>query len=397
MAEVNPIHFGANQNTKTTKKAKQAQLNESLFLKLDKNKDGKISEQELIAAGYQGKDLAAMQEAIFFAERNVNKWFKFDKDQSGVANNAEEQMWDIHNSDGNHTIGDMTPEEFAKKNNINLLEDIPEQDFVNWCEKWIETDNPEQGIKAIIKERYGKEFSDEETQLLYDAMKNQANRWLFKGDSLYTRLNLSAYTRLATTDQTVSCCRGDISKPPMGEQPRLDENGELMEATSCSMIFSELEEVGSSNSAEQTKNRLAWAAFNTVSDKDAARMSPEEYSAYQTAWNKVRNMKASDFRALLQPENRAELEKFEANSNMTVHQIVDYIDIVESATGKNFDGNDWALDSMTFHRDVMEKLNGTFGDEKVLEGKTRADVPPEKQPLLKYLEEHNLLLEQFKE
>ncbi|MCM1009468.1 MAG: hypothetical protein NC390_01135 [Fusobacterium sp.] len=396
MAEINPIGLGAKQSHKTHTKAKTTNVNESLFLKLDKNKDGKISEQELRAAGYQGKDLAAMEEAIFFAERNTNKWFKFDKDKSGFVNNAEEQMWNIHNTDDNHTIGDMTPEEFAKKNNINI-NDIAGEDFENWCAHWIETDDPMQGIKAIIKERYGKEFSDEETQLLYDAMKNQANRWLFKDDSLYTRLNISAYTRLATTDQTVSCCGGDISKPPIGEQPKLDANGELMEANSCSMIFSDLEDSGSSNSAAETKNRLAWAAFKTVSDKDTARMSPEEYAKYQADWNKVRDMKASDFRALLQPENRAELEKFEANANMTVKQIVDYIDIVESATGKNFDENDWALDSKTFHCDIMEKLNGTFGDEKVLEGKTRADVPPEKQALLKYLEEHNLLLEQFKE
>lgn len=395
-AEINQIGIGGgNSAGKPVKKAKAAQLNESLFFKLDKNKDGKITEQELKAAGYQGKDLFAMEEAIFFAERNVNKWFKFDSDKSGFVNTAEEAMWNIHNTDDNHIIGDLTPEEFAKKNGINI-EDIPEENFENWCKHWIESDNPMQGIKAIIKEHYGKEFSDEETQLLYDAMKNQANRWLFKEASLYTRLNISAYTRLATTDQTVSCCGGDISKPPMGEQPKLDANGELMEANSCSMIFSELEEAGSSNTALETKNRLAWAAFKTVSDTDAARMSPEEYAKYQADWNKVRDMKASDYRELLLPENKAALEEFEASSNMTVKQIVDYIDIVESATGKSFDGNDWMLDSKVFHQDVMAKLNGTFGDEDILAGKTRADVPPEKQELLKYLEDHNLLLEQFK-
>ena len=36
------------------------------------------------------------------------------------------------------------------------------------------------------------------------------------------------------------------------------------------------------------------------------------------------------------------------------------------------------------------------GDETLLEGKTRADVPPEKQKWLNYLEQHGLLLEQFK-
>lgn len=65
MAEVNPINFGTNQTKKSAGKAKPAQLNESLFIKLDKNKDGYISEQELRAAGYEGDELYAMEEAIF--------------------------------------------------------------------------------------------------------------------------------------------------------------------------------------------------------------------------------------------------------------------------------------------------------------------------------------------
>ena len=54
-----------------------------MFKKLDTNKDKQISEDELIAAGYSGKELSAMKEAIFFAERNVNKWFSLDKTQDG--------------------------------------------------------------------------------------------------------------------------------------------------------------------------------------------------------------------------------------------------------------------------------------------------------------------------
>ena len=108
-------------------------------------------------------------------------------------------------------------------------------------------------------------------------------------------------------------------------------------------------------------------------------------------------MKASDFRDLLKPENKDKLDKFEENSNMTVRQIVDWIDIVESATGKDFDSNDWEIDPDMFHNDIMQKVNGTYGDEKILEGKTRSDISPEKQEWLKYLEEHGLLLEQFKE
>ena len=45
---------------------------------------------------------------------------------------------------------------------------------------------------------------------------------------------------------------------------------------------------------------------------------------------------------------------------------------------------------------VTKQTNEKTGDETLLEGKTRADVPPEKQEWLNYLEQHGLLLEQFK-
>ena len=85
------------------------------------------------------------------------------------------------------------------------------------------------------------------------------------------------------------------------------------------------------------------------------------------------------------------------NLKKTVQQIVDYIDIIEKATGKNFDSEDWSIDVTTFHDKIMDEINGVEGDETILDGKTRADVPPEKQAWLKYLEEHNMLLDQFKE
>ena len=78
------------------------------------------------------------------------------------------------------------------------------------------------------------------------------------------------------------------------------------------------------------------------------------------------------------------------------YKILDYIDIIERSTGKNFDGNDWSVDTQTFFSKILPELNGTAGDETLLEGKTRADVPPEKQKWLNYLEQHGLLLEQFK-
>ena len=126
-------------------------------------------------------------------------------------------------------------------------------------------------------------------------------------------------------------------------------------------------------------------------------MSKAEYAAYQQDWQELRNMKAEDFRALLQPENKAKLEKFEENSNMTVKQIVDYIDIVEKATGKPYDSDDWTISNKDFYDKIMPELNGTAGEEKILEGKTRADIPADKQELLNYLESHGLLLEQFQQ
>lgn len=65
------------------KKEKILKLLKVCLKKLDTNKDKQISEDELIAAGYSGKELSAMKEAIFFAERNVNKWFSLDKTQDG--------------------------------------------------------------------------------------------------------------------------------------------------------------------------------------------------------------------------------------------------------------------------------------------------------------------------
>lgn len=399
MTRINPIWNSNSKNSKDELKigSDKSILKESLFIKLDKDKNGVISTNELSLGGYSGKDLDALSEALFFAQRNVNKWFMIDKNKDGIQSNVEDKIWDIHNTNENHKIGDLTPEQFAKKYNMEFVPEKSDTTFEQWCKSWIENENPMKGIKKIIEAKYDVVLNEEESRLLYDVMKAQANRWLFKQDALYNRLNTSAYTRLVTDDQTVSCCGGDISKPPIGEQPKLNPDGTLAKATSCSLIFRALDSDSAYNTSTELKNRLAWAAFKTVPDEVAAKMSSKEFQTYQNDWEQIRNMKAVDFRDLLKPENKALLEEFEKKSNMTVRQIVDYIDIVENATGKNFDDNNWSVDSKMFHTDIMESVNGTSGDNKLLTGKTRKDIPPERLDWLKYLEEHNLLFEQFKE
>lgn len=397
MTEINPVFgLGSSQRSIKTSSPKSTQINESLFTKLDKNKDGKISKEELLSAGYTEQKANAMLEAIYFANRDTNKWFSYDKSQNGTIDNVEDEMWRVHNTDDNHKIGDLTPEQFAKKYNLSLVADDKGSSFEAWCQDWIENEDPMIGIKAMMQDRYGVELNQDETQLLYDTMKTQANRWLLKEPTLYNRLNNSAYTRLATSDELVSCCGGDISKPPIGEQPKLKPDGTLADAKSCSFVFSSLKDENSVNTSEEVKNRLAWAAFKTIPETQVAKMSKVEYAQYKADWENVRGMKAFDFRALLKPENKAQLEKFEATSNMTVKQIVDYIDIMEQSTGKSFDSEDWSVDADVFHNKVMQKLNGTDGDDALLNGKTRADVLPDKKEWLDYLESHGMLLEQFK-
>lgn len=397
MTEINPVFgLGSSHRSSKTSSTKSAQTNESLFTKLDKNKDGKISKEELLSAGYTEQKANAMLEAIYFANRDTNKWFSYDKRPNGTIDNVEDEMWRVHNTDDNHKIGDLTPEQFAKKYNLSLVADDKGSSFEAWCQDWIENEDPMIGIKAMMQDRYGVELNQDETQLLYDTMKMQANRWLLKEPALYNRLNNSAYTRLATSDELVSCCGGDISKPPIGEQPKLKPDGTLADAKSCSFVFSSLKDENSVNTSEEVKNRLAWAAFKTIPETQVAKMSKVEYAQYKADWENVRGMKASDFRALLKPENKAQLEKFEATSNMTVKQIVDYIDIMEQSTGKSFDSEDWSVNTDVFHNKVMQKLNGTDGDDALLNGKTRADVLPDKKEWLDYLESNGMLLEQFK-
>ena len=69
-----------------------------------------------------------------------------------------------------------------------------------------------------------------------------------------------------------------------------------------------------------------------------------------------------------------------------VKQIVMYIDIVEAVTGKPWDSDYWKVDAEMFNK-IRLKVNGTYGDETRLEGKTRADIPKNRQALLRFLEQ----------
>ena len=70
----------------------------NIFEQLDTNKDGYISEKEWqIQLSMAGEDKiltekertdTAMQTAIYFASRNIDKWFKIDRDRNGILKNV---------------------------------------------------------------------------------------------------------------------------------------------------------------------------------------------------------------------------------------------------------------------------------------------------------------------
>ena len=124
-------------------------------------------------------------------------------------------------------------------------------------------------------------------------------------------------------------------------------------------------------------------------------MDDEEYEINHEQYKHIRNMTASDFRDLLKPENETNRIEFEKNSWMTVSQIVQYIDIVESEIESDFDSSDWEIDCYQFSL-ISSKVNGTQDDENLLSEKTLKDIPENRQSLLKFLQEKGWLLEQFK-
>lgn len=380
----------------------------SIFNQLDIDGDGEVSESEFSLAcgmdadndGIVTKDERrnlAMDHAKYFARRTVDKWFSIDINRDGYYSNVEDKFCDTRMCDDNDKslLASKTNEELAKIYNMEETIDSNSSYLEEFLNGWAEN------IKNAIKEQYGVELSNADMILVKKEMIKQLNTWLFKtgdnatGDApLYNSCNNTAYTRLMTPEEVVSCCGGNIDKPPMATQPVRNADG-TVDATGCGKVFSAMEKECAVASANDMKNRLAWGMFDCKSDEVCADMTPEEWQEYKSSWEEVRNMKASDFRALLLPENKEKLEAFESKSIMTVKQIVAYIDIVEGITGQDFDSEDWSLTAEQFN-EYGEKFNGTYGDETRLEGKTRADIPENRRALLRFLEEKGWLYEQFK-
>ena len=374
----------------------------SIFEALDLNKDGYVTEREYgytlgmdkdgdgIVTDKERND-ACMEQLLYFARRNVDKYFKVDRNRDGSISNVEDEAWRRMNKEDNTLDGGLSNRELAEKYNMKeeLLKD---ENVQGWLDGTIEE------LNQIAKLKYGVELSQKQIIEIKKEFIKQLNTWLLReGDNedspLYVQANINAYTRLVTDEETISCCGGNIDKPPMASQPVLDENGEV-QATGCARIFRTMAREGSVNNADEMKNRLAWAMFLTKSDEEQASMTKEEYAKHQQDWFNMRSMKAQDFRELLKPENQAQRKEFEKNACMTVKQIVMYIDIVESVTGKPWDSDDWEVDADMFY-EIALKANGTYGDETRLEGKTRADIPKNRQALLRFLEQRGWLYPQF--
>ena len=382
----------------------------SIFCMLDQNRDGKISKDEMNAVFQADADndgivtdneIRCMNDMKFFARRTVDKWFSLDVNRDGHWSNVETKLGDKRMFEGAKSDtsldASMSNEQLSKLYNMKEKIDDPEnKQLEDWLNGWLDD------LKQEAKEKYNVELNDKQIIILKNEYKKQLNTWLFKtGDNatgnapLYNSLNCTAYTRLITTEQTVSCCGGDIVPPPAAPQKDI-----------CAEVFSDLEHEGASNSAKEVKNRLAWAMFKTPPKEELAtceeastvwqNMSDKQYDNYHQQYLQMRDMKASDFRELLKPENAQKRADFEKNSAMTVQQIVDYIDIVEQQIGVgNFDKEDWSVDSEQYMQ-ISSAIKGTADDESRLEGKTRADIPENRQALLKFLEEKGWLYEQFK-
>ena len=370
--------------------------------------------------------LKALKSVKYFIERSVEKWFSKDLNIDGESSNIEEHRWTRHNKEYDMNDGDLNEKEYAKKYNLKIKK--VNNDYQNWIKEWIEAEIYDSAYD------FGVILRDEDLKMLDEYAIIQINAKLVKPGqdkttSLYNRLGTDAYTRIITMEATDSCCGGSVVPPPITEKNN-----------NCAFVFSSMEHSPEKieqlnkeiqelekelslgeislieydkkreklfelkNSSEEVKNRLAWAAFKTPNPEtlynpetekyEWSKMSEKEYADWHNKWNTLRSMTAKDFRALLNDKEKC--AEFEKDSNMSVKQIVDYIDIVETVTGKDFDDNDWSVNREQF-QEITKRVNGVYGDKNILEGKSKKDILSERQKLYKYLKKNNLLLPQFEE
>ena len=326
-------------------------INKSIFNVLDINKDGYITEQEYRWSRAMDENLdgvisdkerilPCMKQLKFDAKRDIDKWFSVDKNRDGFESTIEAQGWNIRNKNGKTLEGAMSNDEIAKK--YNLKEEII-CDMQGWLDGTIEE------LKADAKNKYGVELNESQIIELKKEQIKQLNTWLFKeGDnensSLYQQLSLDAYTRLMSTVDGESCCGGDICEIP-------------------DFSPSDIERIGK-YTAKDVKARLDWAENSYKIDENGKAVYDEKG------------------------------ERIPAKI-MTEHQVEMYKKIVESVTGKPWDSEDWEVTPEQWS-EISDKVNGTFGDETRLNGKTRDDIPENRQALLRFLEEKGWLYEQFK-
>ena len=279
-------------------------------------------------------------DSMMIANYGIDKWFKIDKNRDGFASNIEMESWNTFNMNGKTLEGVMSNEELSKKYNMNekILEDMQ-----SWLDGEIES------LKSEAKNMYGVELSSKQIIELKKEQIKQLNTWLMKeGDnqesSFYQQLNLDAYTRLMSTVDNEACCGGDICEFSNFSPSNLEKNGKY--------------------TAEEMKARLAWAENSYLVDDNGKTVYDENG---QTIPAKM----------------------------MTAKQVEMYKEIVESVTGKPWDSDGWEVTAEQWNT-ICEKVNGTEGDEERLNGKTRADIPENRQALLRFLEEKGWLYEQFK-
>ncbi len=342
---------GVNGCDKETFLRNNPHANESIFNALDFNGDGWITEQEYAMTKNmdvdgdgtvtdQERNNACMEGMKYFARRDINKWFSIDRNRDGLKSNVEQKGWSVRCNNGKNLDGALSNDELAKK--YNMKEEII-GDIQSWLDDTIEE------LKSSAKRQYGVELSQKQIIEIKKEQIKQLNTWLLKeGDnedsSFYQQLNLDSYTRLMSTEDGEACCGGDICEFSGFSPSNLTRNGKY--------------------TADEMKARLEWAENSYLVDDNGKTVYDENG---QTIPAKM----------------------------MTPEQVEKYKEIVESVTGKPWDSNDWEVTEKQWD-EICEKVNGTYGDETRLEGKTRADVPQNRQALLRFLEEKGWLYEQFK-